>query len=204
MAQYYNPEFDRMLQGNAVETDEAEILSAVRKVMIDEKVEHPEVAREIAETPTPVGHAAAQTMNRVAGAKRKIGGYRPRWSHNLAILMLAAFVYSTLGTAMAVALVLAVALILYWSFGPDRFTAGLAAMYRGYHRISPVGAAALQDWGNRCSARAQRLADRLPERYTQGLYLPTFGDEDEADLDAVEPFDRLVQQRRSGQAGQEA
>lgn len=195
MAQYYQPDFDRMLQGQGIETDETEILSAVRKVMLDEKVEHPEVVREIAAQPTPAQNVATKTAGRVAKARRRFGGYRPRWSHNLAILLLAAFVYSPLGTTYLLAMTVAVTLILYWSFGPDRFAAGLGKIFRGYRRISPTGAAALQDWGNRCSDRVQRIADRLPERWTQGLYLPTFGDEDEVELDTIEPFDRLLQRR---------
>jgi hypothetical protein len=196
MAQYYNPDFDRMLQGKSIETDDAEILSAVRRVMTEENVAHPEVIREAKEAPQPVSQVR-KTVNQTAGlavaAQKKTFGYRPRWSHNLAILMLAAFVYSPAGTSLAVALTVGGLLVLYWLLGADRSAACLKAVFRGYARISPSGAEALTNWGNRCSARAQKLADRLPERWTQGLYLPVFGEEADPDLEEVEPFERLLQ-----------
>ena len=203
MAQYYNPDFDRMMQGNSIETDEAEILSAVRRVMVEDKVAHPDIVREIAERPTQVQKVAAETAIRVAGARRRVWGYRPRWSHNLAILTIAAFIYSPTGAASVAGLFAVLLLVLYWTFGPERLGKGFAWLFHGYSRIAPAGATALLDWANRCSARAQRVADCLPERWTQGLYLPTFGPADGADLDTVEPFDRLLERRRADMGGKE-
>ncbi|PIE08599.1 MAG: hypothetical protein CSA73_01480, partial [Rhodobacterales bacterium] len=60
----------------------------------------------------------------------------------------------------------------------------------------PDRAEALRARAAGLSARLARLLERLPNRWTQGLYLPTF-EEPSPDVyeDDTDPFERLVAQR---------
>ncbi|MBV1926127.1 MAG: hypothetical protein KUG62_03160 [Rhodobacteraceae bacterium] len=44
MKQNYQPNFDNYLQGESNQTTDEQILAAVRKIMTDDKSEHPETA----------------------------------------------------------------------------------------------------------------------------------------------------------------
>lgn len=83
--------------------------------------------------------------------------------------------------------------------GTDRI--GRAAM-RGYRWLEarrPDRAEALRARADRAAMRLDQLLDRLPARWTQGLYLPDFSRDalspDAPDLER-DPFERLVAQKR--------
>lgn len=213
MAQMYQPDFDKLIRGESIETDEAQILAEVRKLMLAETVDHPEVTDgrgrlfrrkaqpqpQTKQMPDPEPDTAGEAETAKPGITtrgfRWLTAYHPRWSHNLMIFALAATLYSPLTVVFILvgALVLMLALVLL--VGLDRLVATVSAGFALFERFLPGPAARLLAWTDTCSAKAQALADRLPARWTQGLYLPSFATQDSTDLDTIEPFDRLLADR---------
>ncbi|MVO17184.1 hypothetical protein [Parasedimentitalea huanghaiensis] len=196
MVQYYQPECDALIQAPNVETSDAEIMNEIRKVMLAEKVEHPDVVETQSRNEKPRPQATAPKPSVLAGALTKVKQYQPRWSHNLLILSLAAIIFSPLGVAAVVTLSLVAVLALVWSVGPSRLARAGRACFGLYYRFLPAQADRMVSWANWFSDRLQGLSSHLPSRWTQGLYLPTFSSEPDEDLDLVEPFDRLLAQRQ--------
>ena len=200
MGQHYQPNFDKMIQGQSIQTTDEDIMADVRKLMMAEEVEHPAVVKTPKRRAQPqvIKQAVAQKVSPAVKVARKAKGYQPRWSHNLLILSLAVLIYSPLGVVSSVALIVAGGLAVFWLVGAARLSAVGRVVFGLLHRVSPAQADRLVGWANRLSDRMQSLVNRLPTRWTQGLYMPSFSNEAEAELDHVEPFDRLVAQRRGG------
>jgi len=208
MEQSYQPDFDKMIRSPRFATSEAEIMAEIRKVMVADKVEHPEVVKKQAHQPKPAVQVAVQKAGLVAspvvgpvagsvtGVVRSAKRYQPRWSHNLLILALAVIIYTPIGTAVATALFLATLLVVSWLVGADRLRTFGRACFGLYHRAFPIQAGRMVDWANGVSDPVQALSGRLPTRWTQGLYMPSFSNEPDADLDLVEPFERLLAERQ--------
>jgi len=197
--QNYQPDFDRMIQSPSVEVSEAEIMAEIRKMMVADKVEHPEVVRTQARQPKPAVQVAVQKAGlagSMTGVVHRAKSYQPRWSHNLLIMALAVIIYTPSGTAVATALLLAAVLIVSWFVGADRLRTIGRACFGRYHRAFPAQAGRMVEWANGVSDQLQALTVRLPTRWTQGLYMPSFSTEPDADLDLVEPFDRLLAERQ--------
>lgn len=90
---------------------------------------------------------------------------------------------------------LLVALITYISIGPDRVAQMIAAWFTRLKARDPDRAEVLRSRAARVSALLGAVADRLPERWTQGLYLPDFEEPSEQPPEMHnDPFDRLVPQ----------
>ncbi|MHA6262691.1 hypothetical protein ACXYMO_05780 [Arenibacterium sp. CAU 1754] len=88
--------------------------------------------------------------------------------------------------------------IIYLSLGPDRITEIVLNRYATLKENNPEKAEATRVWAHDFSRRLERLVAKLPESWTQGLYLPTF--EEDVDPDekfAQDPFERLAQQSQA-------
>ncbi|PIE09149.1 MAG: hypothetical protein CSA73_00010 [Rhodobacterales bacterium] len=96
----------------------------------------------------------------------------------------------------AVLLAVALAAVAWFSLGPDRVYEMILDGYWRLHARNPDRAEALRARAAGLSARLTRLLERLPDRWTQGLYLPSF-EEPRSDVceDDSDPFERLVSQR---------
>jgi hypothetical protein len=199
MGQSYQPDFDKLIQGQSNDLSEAEIMAEIRKVMVAETVVHPEVVVVKGQAPEPRVLIEPQTESPAKTVARRFTGYQPRWSHNLMILSLAAILYSPVGVAAVMALSLAALVLLYWAAGADRVAAVGRVCFGLCHRVFPTQADRALDWANRVSDRVQALSNRLPARLTQGLYLPSFASEPVSNMDQVEPFDRLLARRQGDQ-----
>ncbi|AZV79506.1 hypothetical protein EBB79_17610 [Parasedimentitalea marina] len=208
MTQSYQPDFDKLIQGQSHETSEAEIMAEVRKVMVAENVVHPEVAksqpmsrlRRTFRSQPQEPHLTVPTEPQSPSATKTVArggrGYQPRWSHNLLIFALAILIYSPMGVAAGVALTLAATVFLFWAVGSDRLATIGRACFGFYCRCLPAQADRVANWAGRVSDRLQALSDRLPSRLTQGLYIHSVATATVSDLDLVEPFDRLLVQRQ--------
>ena len=196
MGQSYQPDFDKLIQGQSTMASEAEIMAEIRKVMIADTVVHPEIVSARKRQPKPTAPASPQNPTAPKTGMGRLTGYQPRWSHNLLILTLAALLYSPMAVVAVVTLLLAALALLFWSVGPDRLATFGRACFDRYHRLLPVQADRLMGWANRVSGRMQALSNRLPAGLTQGLYLSSFSRQPMAELDLVEPFDRLLARRR--------
>ena len=120
MTQSYQPDFDKLIQGQSNETSEAEIMAEIRKVMVAETVVHPEIVRPQVRNPKPTTpvepqHPASTETVVTKTIARKMMSYQPRWSHNLMIFALAIFIYSPMGVAAVIALLLAATVLLFLS-----------------------------------------------------------------------------------------
>jgi hypothetical protein len=118
---------------------------------------------------------------------------RPGASRTLAILMLSIVFFVMPWFVLSLVLLsVLIASIIYFSLGPDKVGALVAAWHARLRSRDPDKAedarsrAAL--WSNRISA----IADCLPEKWTAGLYFPDFEKESELpEKMKTDPFDRL-------------
>lgn len=196
MGQSFQPDFSKMIQGKSIAASDEEIMAEVRNVMMADKVEHPEVVPASVQPAQPEPQIQGSKAEALAATRRKITGYQPCWSHNLMILSLAVVIYSPVGVALTLALVSIVALALFWLVGSNRLRAMGGACFRLFSWALPTQADHVLTWSNDFSDRMQKWVDRLPARWTQGVYLPSFSNEPQEELDLIEPFDRLLAERR--------
>ncbi|PVA10935.1 hypothetical protein DC366_03880 [Pelagivirga sediminicola] len=155
------------------------------------------VAAEYA--PAKPAAQAADQVRRRAPKLRRLGKWPRRAA--LAGIALAAFWLAPWGAALItlVALVLAAALVL--AMGSDRVADTLALIHNVLHARNP-------DRAERFRLRVDRLAtimdgvlDRLPERWTAGLYIRDFSRHALLGEDMTQrpdPFDRLAAAARNG------
>ncbi len=102
--------------------------------------------------------------------------------------------WAVLGMAL---LALMIGLITYFSLGgPDRVAELVVAWYQRKKAREPERAEEIRARAARISLRLSKIVDRLPEGWTQGLYLPDFEETKPPlpDCLAKDPFDRLVPQ----------
>jgi hypothetical protein len=114
---------------------------------------------------------------------------------SLGLLVLIVFLRPLAVLGMAL-FALMVGLITYFSLGPDRVAEMVVAWYRRKKASDPERAEEIRARAARVSQRLGKIVDRLPESWTQGLYLPDF--EENKPLPECltsDPFDRLIPQR---------
>lgn len=117
---------------------------------------------------------------------------------SLGLLVLIVFLRPLAVLGMAL-FALMVGLITYFSLGPDRVAEMVVAWYRRKKSSDPERAEEIRARAARVSQRLGKIVDRLPESWTQGLYLPDF--EENKPLPECltgDPFDRLIPQRELG------
>lgn len=87
------------------------------------------------------------------------------------------------------------ALVAYFSLGPDRVTELVVAWYDRLRQRDPDRAATLRHRAASCSKKMSEIVERLPDRWTTGLYLPDFEEPPELPKKMKsDPFDRLAAQ----------
>ncbi|MEM9911526.1 MAG: hypothetical protein AAF922_12150 [Pseudomonadota bacterium] len=87
------------------------------------------------------------------------------------------------------------ALVLYFSLGPDRVRDLVLERYARLKARDPEAAARLRGRAAKASQALGNVVDRLPESWTRGLYLPDFEEPDEgSERWTSDPFERLKQQ----------
>ncbi|GKY87536.1 hypothetical protein [Sinisalibacter aestuarii] len=119
----------------------------------------------------------------------------------LALLVLAA-IFAPGKLAFLAILAVLMAGVGYVSLGPDRVHELIADWHDRLAQRDPQRAEAIRLRAARVSRAAMALADRLPERWTSGLYLPDF--EPAAEMPEKmkhDPFDRLAAELRAGEGG---
>ena len=113
---------------------------------------------------------------------------------NMAIALLVVMILLRPGVVASLALLTAlIALTSYLTLGHDRSAEILAERFDRLRQRDPQAAERLRARAIRATAMADRLAARLPERWTTGLYLPDFARS--APLPEkmkTDPFDRLA------------
>ena len=121
---------------------------------------------------------------------------RPDAPRLMALAVIAGiFVWRPMYVIGLVLISLLVALIAYFSIGPDRVAQMIAAWFTRLKTRDPDRAEVLRSRAAKLSTLLGAVVDRLPERWTQGLYLPDFEEPSEQPPEMHDdPFDRLVPQ----------
>lgn len=108
----------------------------------------------------------------------------------LALFAVIFFVPSWVYPVLA-ACIIFLAITLYFAFGHDRVCSMILVWYRRLQQRDPEKAERLRVRAARISAWISRVADRLPERWTNGLYLPDFEPEVLPEKMHSDPFERF-------------
>ncbi len=124
---------------------------------------------------------------------------RPGTPRLLSVLVLLVLVLLRPGFVLFLfVMVLLTALVLYFSIGPDRVQGFAAGRYRRLRERDPDAAESLRQRAAKASKFLSAIVDRLPERWTDGLYLPDFDPPPELpEKMKVDPFVRLAESRRA-------
>jgi hypothetical protein len=114
----------------------------------------------------------------------------PRWLALVTLMVAIAAWPWTVATLVGVAL--AGAAITWFTLGPDRASELVAEWHANLARRDPDAAESLRRRAALVTRVIAGIADKLPERWTAGLYLPDFEPEREMpDKMKDDPFDRL-------------
>ncbi|SDC48375.1 hypothetical protein [Ruegeria marina] len=173
--------------------DERLIDNTIR-VLLDEEVSPPEQQPDLVQDgeaePEPVMGRPRQTAS--DRMRRLLPDGPPRWRVSLAILVLAILIGWPILFLVFFCLLLALLVVPYLTIGHDRAMEIAAQGYDLLSRYSPRHAEQLRDWAvNRTTAMEQWLS-YLPERWTDGLYLPDFeSGVTPPEKMQTDPFDRL-------------
>ena len=189
------------LAGEAHPEDTACAIEAIRDLIYREEVL--EDGGMEAERETPVAKPASTHRRKSyvrtdqgPARKQRGKGFQPDFRLSMTILVLAIFIWKPLLLPGLTLLLIALVAIVYFTVGPDAIADRVALWHYRIHRRNPDRAARWRARANRVSARLERWAKRLPRRWTDGLYFPSFEWEDETNQTAADPFERLVPQER--------
>ncbi len=164
-------------------------------------------------TTAPYGrsHAAFETIaapeetDSETGTRRRRGprGLRQGWLGRVLIGLSALVVFYTWPWIIPTLIIGAIwlGLIVFIFVGMERIAAGVLWFYRWLEGRAPRRAERLRAGADRLAVRLDSLFDRLPGRWTEGLYMPDFSREaliDDDKDDAPDPFDRLAGQSHHG------
>ena len=158
-------------------------------------------AQQVA-APQPAVRKGPGILRRLARLLRldRLLSYRPTRKH---------LIYAVLALIMVVRpwLLPCVLLLIFWAvviayltLGPDRVTEIVATRWYKLRERRPALAERLRQRADKIALRIDAVLDRLPEKWTNGLYLP---DLSEAALlgaqdDRPDPFDRLAKEIQHG------
>lgn len=122
---------------------------------------------------------------------------RPDATRILSVLLLLALVVLKPGFVLFLFLItLFIGLVLYFSFGPDRVQDWVRNRYQRLCERDPEGAERIRLRAAAASKKLSEIVNRLPERWTTGLYLPDFEEPEELpEIFKTDPFERLANQQ---------
>jgi len=133
-----------------------------------------------------------QRVNPMAPLARRIKRFQPSWKLSCAILLAAALVAGPWLVVGFVALIAVCGTLIALCLGGDRRRALSGWVWTRYRTRFPDQADRLNTHSQRISDRMGRLLDRLPARWTAGLYLPDFATTSiPHEKLSEDPFDRL-------------
>lgn len=189
------------LEGKAYPEDNSHSIEAIRDLICREEgvAEIGMEAKQETSVAKPAStHRRKSCVRTDQGPARKQRGkgFQPDFRLSMTILVLAIFIWKPLLLPGLTLLLIALVAIVYFTVGPDAIADRIALWHYRIHRRNPDRAARWRARANRVSARLERWAKRLPRRWTDGLYFPSFEWEDETNQTASGPFERLVPQER--------
>ena len=128
--------------------------------------------------------------------QRKVSGFTPKRKQAAFILFVAVMLWRPWLIPGIVLLSVWIGLIVYFTVGPERISELVISGWERFARRSPDRAeralGAIQRWAD----RLEGWLARLPETWTDGVYLPDLGRSHvEIAEDGPDPFDRLTHER---------
>lgn len=179
-----------------------ESMAKEEESMAKEDVPPPAKQLDVVETDTPPDPDAAKAEPPPTSMVRRFGAkvtYSPKWTHSAAILVLALMLGWPWFLPIMLGLICVTILITYLTLGHDRFFEICAAGFVRLKKFSPEFAETLRHRAEKLMMRLNRIVARLPERWTQGLYLPDFAPaSDTHDKMRQDPFEKLQQKTQDG------
>lgn len=123
---------------------------------------------------------------------------RPNAPRILSVLLLLAFLALKPGFVLFLLLItVLIGLVLYFSVGPERAQDWAYNRYRRLSERDPDGARRIRQRAAVASKKLSEIIEKLPERWTMGLYLPDFEEPDKLpEKFRTDPFERLAKQRK--------
>lgn len=154
-------------------------------------------------TPAP---AATSELTLVQRMLKAVKDFRPTRKQIALFALLVVMVWRPWLIPGLVFVLFWVGLIAYLTIGPDRIAEICAARWDWFQQRHPERAATLQGKVQRGADRVDGWLARLPESWTDGIYLPDFGRsaaQGGALDDQPDPFDRLAAEQKavSGHTG---
>ncbi|MDX1786328.1 MAG: hypothetical protein R3210_09395 [Roseovarius sp.] len=152
-------------------------------------------------------HAAFEPISAAddteTGGRQERRALREGWLGRVMIALSAVVVFYTWPWIVPTLIIGAIwlSLIAFIFIGAERIAACALWFYRWLDARAPSRAERLRATADSLAVRLDALFDRLPGRWSEGLYMPDFSREaliDEVDEDAPDPFDRLAAQAHHG------
>ncbi len=179
------------------------LIQKIRRVGFNKRPrQSPETATIADVERSPVGPVASDSVskNGMTGLA-KLTGFRPtRRQIAIAVAILIVLLRPWVVFWAAVMIVMAL-IISHMVMGPERFSEMWQNVFGRYAKRYPERAERLRARADKMAMRLDAILDRLPEKWTAGLYLPDFSRASERPVHQKmenDPFDRLIQdaQRR--------
>ncbi|MFA3916243.1 hypothetical protein [Ruegeria hyattellae] len=122
---------------------------------------------------------------------------RPDATRILSVLLLLVLLVLQPGVVVFLFLIaVLIGFVLYFSFGPDRAQDWVRNRYLGLRERDPDGAERIRRRAAVASKKLSEIVEKLPERWTAGLYLPDFEEPEELpEKFKTDPFERLANQQ---------
>lgn len=125
----------------------------------------------------------------------RIRAFQPRWWQSALMLVIASHLHNPWLLPFVTLLLFTASGMIFFAVGPDRMAELAAARYARLKQHDPAKAERLRARAEGYVQRLSRLVSVLPDRWTQGLYLPEFGmPEAPHEKMGEDPFDRLATQ----------
>ncbi len=152
-----------------------------------------------AESPTQIKSPSQQGRSKQRSKKRrlnvslKLPRYKPTVRQAALAAGILVMVVKPWLLPILLVLVLAVLLVSYWTLGHDRSVeVGVRAM-EVFRKYCPELAARLEERARNGLRRVNAMVEKLPEKWTEGLYLPDLEPaSDKPEKMQNDPFDRLT------------
>ncbi len=155
------------------------------------------------ESRTKAGHITAASSKRLLDWLRwrnfspPVFRHRPTRRYTFAATMTVIFLWRPWLLPILFLVAVWIVLIVYLTLGPDRVTELVVGRWQKLRRDRPELAERLRRRANRMTLRLHAVLNRLPDKWTEGLYLPDFSDPapDAKSVNSVDdPFEKLAKE----------
>lgn len=148
------------------------------------------------DTPPTADASKPRAKSSVLSRMRKVGTFRPSPKLMFCVAVAAIVFIRPWLIPITLFLTFLIVLITYLSLGPDRVAELVVSFWRRLQARKPEFAEDLRARAERMAVRIDAVLDRLPDKWTSGIYLPDFSRPTETPDDLPDPFERLAREAR--------